>query len=329
MNGFNPVLYLLAFALIWVGSGLTVNSIERIAKRLKMNTFIVSFVILGIFTTLPEIFLAVNSTVQGTPEISAGNLLGGIIVLFLLLIPLIAIAGKGAKIIKDISQVKLFLSAIAIILPTLFLLDGYVGGTEGLLFLAAYTGLIFFVERDSRPQKIENKAVAKPKKQKRRQINMGLTTYFGKLILGVVLIFISSDIILDNTLKLAQLLDMSTFIISLFIISLGTNLPEFTVGIRSILQKDKNIALGNYVGSATANTLLFGFLVLINPTGVYIKDEKFALTAGLIIVAILLFYIFTITKKVLSPKEGFILLGLYITFVVLEIGYTLSAEATT
>lgn len=314
MNLTDIALYISAFLLIWVGSGLTVKSIENIAKRLKLNTFVVSFVILGVFTSLPEIFLAINSTIDGEPEVSAGNLLGGIIVLFLLLIPLIAIAGKGAKIIKDIGKTKLLMSLIVIALPSIFLVDRFVGFIEGLIFLAAYSSLIFFVEKKEESPKLETK---KTKPRKTRGFSWKVS--FGKLVLGSVLIFISSNIILDNTLKLAEALHVSPFLISLFLISIGTNLPEFTVGIRSILMHDKNLALGNYVGSAAANTLLFGFLTLINSNGIFIQDTKITLTLILIVISLVVFYLFTVSKKILSRREGAILLLFYIIFCVLEL----------
>jgi cation:H+ antiporter len=318
MSLVDVLLYIAAFLLIWFGSGLTVKSIEAIAHRLRMNTFIVSFVILGLFTSLPETFLAINSTISEQPEVSAGNLLGGIIILFLLLIPLIAITGKGAKIIKDISKIRLFVSLIVIALPAVLLIDSTLGILEGVIFLAAYAALIFFIERNPKADNLV-KETAKPKKVKHRKNGFSWKISFGKLILGSILIFISSNIILTNTVKLGELLGVSTFVISLFVISIGTNLPEFTVGIRSILQHDKNLALGNYIGSAAVNTLLFGFLVLINPSGILINDSKIILTLSLLIVSLIIFFIFTVTKKVLSPKEGFVLLALYILFCVIEI----------
>ena len=313
------LLYIAAFLLIWAGSGFTVNSIESIAHRLKMNTFIVSFVVLGLFTSLPEIFLAINSTIDKKPEVSAGNLIGGIVVLFLLLIPLIAISGKGAKIIKDISKTRLLFSLVVIALPSVFLIDSFIGITEGVIFLATYTALIFFIEKKNKPANVK----AEEKKTKRiikRKNGFSWPISFGKLILGSVLIFLSSNIILDNTIKLAEVLHISTFVVSLFVISIGTNLPEFTVGIRSILQHDKNLALGNYIGSAAANTLLFGFLALINPAGILINDSKIIFTLGLLIGSLVIFYIFTISKKILSPKEGIILLSLYVLFCFIEVG---------
>lgn len=313
-------LYIAAFLLIWVGSGLTVKSIETIAHKIKMNTFIVSFVILGLFTSLPEIFLAINSTIEGRPEVSAGNLIGGMGVIFLLLIPLIAITGKGAKIIKDISKTRLLASLVVIALPSVFLMDSVLGITEGLIFLAAYSCLIFFIEK-KKPNITnvieEKKKNLAPKKKRKNGFSWKIS--FGRLVLGGILIFISSNIILDNTIKLAEVLQISTFVVSLFIISIGTNLPEFTLGIRSIMQKDKNLALGNYIGSAAANTLVFGFLILLNQEGITINDPKLIYTLGLLIISLVIFFIFTISKKVLSPKEGFVLLGIYVLFCVIEL----------
>lgn len=317
MSTMDILLYVASFLLIWLGSGLTVNSIEAIAKRVKMNTFLVSFVILGLFTSLPEIFLAINSTVEGTPEVSAGNLIGGVSVIFLLLIPLIAVSGKGAKIIKDINAKRLLISLIVIAIPSILLIDLTLTKIEGLILLISYSTLVFFIEKknDAPAKAEETKKISK----KRRKNGFSWRFSLGKLVLGSVLIFLSSNIILDNTIKLAEYLHISTFVVSLFVISIGTNLPEFTVGIRAILHHDKNLALGNYIGSAAVNTLVFGFLVLINEKDIVINDPKILSALAIVILSLVIFYIFTITKKILSIREGFALLGLYILFTLLEL----------
>jgi cation:H+ antiporter len=310
------LIYGFSFLVIWFASGMAVSSIEGISKKLNMNSFIVSFILLGIFTSLPEAFLAISSTVEGKPEISVGNLVGGKIILFLLLIPLVAVSGKGAKIIKDIPAKKLLFALFVISLPLIFLLDSNLHFLEGIILLLAYISLIFVIEQKSKLPKVEKVEIPKRKYKKK---STPMTHIFAKLIAGSVLIFFSSNIILNNTIKLAEIMQVSPFLISLFLIAIGTNLPEFTVGVRSILEHNRKVALGHYIGSASSQTLVFGFLILLNPNGIVVLKENLLITLGFALFGLVIFYIFAISKKILSRKEGFILLFLYVVFVVIEI----------
>lgn len=104
------LIYIFSFLLIWIGSGFTVSSIQKISGLLRFPTFIVSFIILGAFTSLPEIFLVFKSTSELTPEISAGNLIGGVAVMYFFLVPFIALISGGIKLSHEMNPVRLFLT---------------------------------------------------------------------------------------------------------------------------------------------------------------------------------------------------------------------------
>jgi cation:H+ antiporter len=92
------LIYFVAFIGIWMGSGLAARSVERLAKSLKTSSFILSFIVLGIFTSISELSVGISAVVENDPEFFVGNLLGATIVLFLLIIPLLAIIGKSIRI---------------------------------------------------------------------------------------------------------------------------------------------------------------------------------------------------------------------------------------
>lgn len=100
-------------------------------------------------------------------------------------------------------------------------------------------------------------------------------------------------------------------------LSLGTNLPELSVGIRSLSSGKKEIAFGDYIGSAAANTAIFGVLTVVNKSDVIIPDHFFQrfifIAAGLG-----LFYFFSRSKNNISRGEGLILLLVYILFLLVE-----------
>ena len=80
------------------------------------------------------------------------------------------------------------------------------------------------------------------------------------IITGSVLIIASSRIVVDLTIYFSNYLKISLFLISLLGLSIGTNLPELSLAVRSVIAKKKDVAFGDYIGSAAANTFIFGIL---------------------------------------------------------------------
>jgi cation:H+ antiporter len=131
-------------------------------------------------------------------------------------------------------------------------------------------------------------------------------------------VFVSSEIIVTRTILFADSLHLSHYFISLVMLSLGTNLPEMTLAIRAILNRKKSVAFGDYLGSAAANTLLFGVFTFLSGNGILVQDN-FWITFIFIIFGLGLFYVFALSKHNLSPKEAKILLGVYVAFILAEL----------
>lgn len=305
----NIVLYLLSLFAIWLGAGLIIKSVEKFSHRLHVSPFLISFVILGLLTSIPETAVGITSIIDNNPQIFVGNLLGGTMVLFLLVIPLLAILGNGININHNLNS-KNLLSLLAIIaLPGLFAIDQKLTSIEGLILIASYALVINYIHKnqviETQPENI-----------------LGLKLYsivdLAKVALGIGIVFISSQVIVSQTIFFANLINMPSFYLSLIILSLGTNLPELSIAIRAILSGKKEVAFGNYLGSATANTLLFGTFTVFNNQQILIQDS-FLITFIFIVLGLGTFYYFSRSKKDISKKEGQILLSIYSLFVVYEI----------
>lgn len=306
----NTLIYLASFAVIWLGAGLAVSSVDRISKKLGASSFAVSFFVLGILTTIPELAVGLSAVSEGNPEIFVGNLIGGIVVIFLLIIPLLAIFGKGIKLNSQLSDRNLLLFFGVALAPAFTVIDRKVTSLEGLLLVGLYFGLFYFIQRG---KGILNNG----------PVNILDTRSYSfidilKVLLGVGLVFVSGNIIVDKTLYFADTFNISAFYIGLIVLSLGTNVPELSIALRSVVSRKKDIAFGNYIGSAAANTLLFGFLTVLN-SGEVITVSNFAQTFMVIALGLGLFYHFTRSKHDISRKEGFTLLALYFIFLLVEL----------
>lgn len=297
--------YFFSFIVIWFGAGLIISALDTLSKNLHISRFALSFVILGLMTSLPEFAVGLTAIQQRAPEIFVGNLLGGIPVIFLFVIPILAILGNGIKINHGFTGWKMPVTLTIITIPAFFVLDGVVHNIEGYAMIALYVISILLVQNKN------GIAALKQKPKQKQAIARGALLL--KTVAGVLLIYGSSQIIVNRTIFLASALNVSSFYISLIGVSLGTNLPELSLAVRSILNKKKDIAFGDYLGSAAANTLLFGLFTLLNH-GESFTVGNFAFTFLIIITGLMLFWIFSRSYRSISRHEGFILLGLFIIF---------------
>jgi cation:H+ antiporter len=303
-------LYVFSFFLIWYGSGLIISAVSTFSRSLSVSPFVFSFLFLGLLTSIPEFSVGLQATASGHTEIFIGNLLGGIIVLFLVVIPLLAIIGNGISVKNELSGLALLLTSGVILAPAFFVLDRVVSNFEGVIMIGMYAILMFFIQRNRGVLDSSNKKLLSLKKYSYKELLF--------LILGLGLVFISSRILLEKTIHFAEILGISAFYISLIVVALGTDMPEFILAIRSALQKKKDVAMGDYVGAAAASTLLFGVFTLLNG-GVTERLDNFWITFVAIAAALAVFYFFSRSKQHLSRGEGCIMLGMYALFLCAEV----------
>lgn len=295
---------------IWYGAGLIIASIDRIAHRLRISSFAMSFFVLGLLTSIPETAVSINSVIDHNPEIFVGTLLGGSVVIFLFIIPVLAILGKGVKLNHDLDNRNLFKLLAVIATPGLVVIDHKVTNLEGFLLILCYAAIFYSIQKKHGIFERNHTEVLSAKAYSFLDL--------AKVALGIGIVFISSQIIVSQTLELAKIVNIPAFYISLIVLSLGTNLPELSIAVRAIFSGKKDIAFGDYLGSAASNTLLFGVFTLINDGEVF-TFNSFMGTFMFIAAGLGLFYYFSQSKKDISRREGLALLALYLVFIAYEI----------
>ncbi len=309
MSADSLLLYALSFAAVWFGAGLILGAINNFSHKLHISSFFLSFFLLGLLTSIPEFAVGLVSVSQKNPEIFVGNLIGGIPVLFLLIIPLFAIFARGVKLAHQLSP-RFFISSLIIIgLPSLFAADHRLTLSEGVIILGGY--LFLFLQAQLGGQLFSQK-ISKKTQQNRYSLSDML-----KLLAGVAIVFIASRVIVQNTVTLATVLGVSPFLISLILVSIGTNLPELSITMRAAFSREKDIALGDYLGSAVASSLLISVFTLLNQNEVTITNNIFT-TVIVVVVGVSLFYYFARSGKELTRKEALVLLVLYLLFIISE-----------
>src|SRR3989339_1885514 len=207
MISIHLIFYLTAFFILWYCSGLIINSIENLAQRIKISPFAMSFFVLGILTSIPEFSVGINSIINKTPDIFVGNLLGASLIIFILIIPLLAVFGGGVKLIHQLSENNLIFSLLVVAAPVFLIADNLLTRTEGVFLILIYFILFYFIEKKDGLMGI--------KIPKKKLFNKNFLEDTVELLLSALIIFLVSKYIVTETVYFSDQLKVSQFIISL------------------------------------------------------------------------------------------------------------------
>lgn len=297
---------LVAFVIIWAGAGILIGGVEKLSKLLRISQFSLSLFLLGTATSFPEIAVLANSLVLRQPEVAMGNLIGGQVFLLFAVIPLLAIITRGLKLQAQMQKKFLLLIIAVIAAPLVTLLDGKVDVGEAVgAFVLYAVFVITFWRKMTVMEKITKTLIRPPK------INPVLE--LAKVLGGVVILLLATQLAIRGVTNISLHLALHPFLVSMIIMALGTNMPEFSLAVRGALSGKRDIALGDYIGSATMNTLLWAVLSIASRGTIYLSQPVLPMIA-IVSIGLFVFWWFCRSQKKLSIGEGLALITIYAAF---------------
>ncbi len=306
----NLLIFAGALITIWLSAGKIMDAVESFSHRMRISPFAFSFFVLGIFTSAPEFIIGINSLLQKRPDIYVGNLLGASLVLFGLVIPLLAITSGQIKFHYNLTQPQLLLSLLYIALPAFLAADQRLMTSDGLLLLVFYPVLWLLIDRNGIvAQKIKGQLNSHSKSTRSLWIN---------LLASVVVLVIASHLLVGQVINLAEYFNIPAFYIGLLVVSVGGNIPELALILKSMKSGNKAVAFGNYLGSAVTNSLLLGVLVTLTAKPISLPTSLGSLLI-FVTTIIMLFYFFLRSQHKITRTEGLAIVGVYGLFVLSEL----------
>lgn len=315
------IILLLSFVLI-KSADLVIVSIRRLSRETHTSAFAISAIILALGTSLPEFFVGITSSLEKSPNLTLGVVLGSNIANIALIGGLAAFVAGRVMVYSDYVIHDVFIAFLAGILPVFLALDGTLNRVDALILLSVYLAYTtgFFKRRYQQiaSEQREERGFIYRFLRRFNHLPHGETREFGKLFLGVALLLATSDIIVRLSSTLASYANVPLFLVGLFVIAIGTSLPELAFSVRSLSNHEPSMFFGNLLGSTIANsTLIVGITILIQPLNVLAFNEY--LTAAISFVVVFVsFWLFVRSKHRLERWEAGILLILYFIFAVVE-----------
>lgn len=315
------LMFLLGLVLLVVGAEALVRGASRLALSFGISPLVVGLTVVAFGTGSPELAVSLQSAGSGRTDLALGNVVGSNIfnVLFILgasavIVPLLVARQVVRQEVPVMIGVSLLLFALAA--------DGRISRADGVLMLALLLAYTFFLIRQSRRQNGNGDA----------DLPDGLPAATGwdsrpavQLLLiaaGIGLLVLGATWLVEAAVTFAQYLGVSELVIGLTIVAAGTSLPEVATSIVAALRGQRDIAVGNVVGSNLFNILaVLGLASAASPAGMAVAPSMLAFDLPVMIaVAIACLPIF-FTGNRIGRWEGALFLGLYAAYM----GYVLLA----
>lgn len=299
-------LFIVGVILLWKGSDILVDGTSKTAAKLGISALIISVILVGFGTSAPEFAVSTGAAIQKNPDISLGNIIGSCIANLFLVLGLSAII-RPIKIKKGIlkreAPIMLGATVILLLASLLGLLDEYhlIGGSVFIILFAVF--VLFFI------------GCAKKERDDKKKFNSEKTMrniFF--IILGIIGVIVGAWLLIESSVTIATMLNISPLIIALSIVAIGTSLPELVVSSMAAYRDKSDIAVGNVLGSNVFNILLIlGVAALFIPLN---ANTIVSLNHLVILLAVtLLIFPILYTGRLISRKEGVFMLIIYSVFI--------------
>lgn len=311
---------LLNFALIFIGIALLVWSADRftdgasaIARNFGVSPLIVGLTIVAIGSSAPEIFVSVTASLGGSPGLAIGNAIGSNIANIALVLAVTAII-TPLEINSNVLRREFPILFIVTMMAGIAIWDDYLHFIDGLILLLGMVFYLVWIVRTALKSKPSDPMLTELMDELPDEIPNKKAAVL--LIIGLILLPLSSQILVNGASGVAAHFGVSEFVIGVTIVALGTSLPELAASIASVLKGEHELAIGNVIGSNIFNILvvlgLAGVLhpVEVSPTVLY-KD--YALMAFLTLVMFAMAYGFNGPGRI-KRTEGIILAIIYVAF---------------
>ena len=257
--------------LLVLGAEWLVGGAARLAAGAGISPLIIGLTVVAFGTSAPELAVSVGSVLSGRADLAFGNVVGSNISNVLLILGASAIVTPlvvAAPLIR--LEVPLMIGASVLVL--VLGLDGVLGQADGVLLAAGALAYCLFQVRQSRREATD------VKQEFAREFGDTATRPWlevGRVVAGCALLVVGSGWLVGGAVGMARGLGVSELVIGLTIVAAGTSLPELATSVLAAVRGERDIAVGNVVGSNIFNLLLvLGTSAAIAPGGVAISPAS-------------------------------------------------------
>jgi cation:H+ antiporter len=306
------VLLIGGFTALMIGAEILVRGASRLAAAIGISPLVIGLTVVAFGTSAPELAINIQAAFKGQGALALGNVVGSNIM------NVLVILGLSALIIPLVVNKQLVRLDVPIMIAVTLLawwmtIDGLLGRFDGIiLFSGLLVYIIYSIIQSRKESKNELGTSAPKEKSTPRVVLMSL----GQIVVGLFGLTLGSDWLVDGAVQLASFFGISEMVIGLTIVAVGTSLPELATSVVAAMRNERDIAVGNVVGSNIFNIMsVLGLTSLIAPNGVPIPQTALAFDIPVMVaVAVICLPVFFSGGYTIGRWEGGMFLGLYLVY---------------
>jgi cation:H+ antiporter len=307
------LLFVAGLLFLIIGAEALVRGASRLAADFGISPLIIGLTVVAFGTSSPELAVSIKAALAGQASIAVGNVIGSNIfnVLFILgasalIVPLVV----SQQLVRLDVPLMIALSFSVLVLA----LDGSFGRSDGILLVTGLVIYVGFLIRHSRRERAAARQApdAAPADAK----YAGWIRNIALVIVGLALLVLGSRWLVDGAVSFARYLGVSELVVGLTIVAAGTSLPEVVTSIIAALRGERDIAVGNVVGSNIFNLLaVLGIASLVAPGGgIEVSHAVVVFDLPVMIAVALACLPIFFTGGTISRTEGVMLLAYYVVY---------------
>lgn len=322
------LLFLAGLVLLILGADLMVRGASRLSLSLGIAPLVVGLTVVAFGTSAPELAISIKGALGGQTDIALGNVVGSNIFNVLFILGLSAILAPlvvDRQLIRQEVPILIGLSAAVAWMA----LDRVVSMMDGVMLVAAlvgYTVLLYHQGKRAPSVEIADPALvaiaARPGLMTRPWVQLLLVA------VGLGMLVIGSQWLVRAATTVATLLGVSQLVIGLTIVSIGTSLPEVATSVIAALRGEREIAVGNVLGSCIFNlAAVLGISAVVSGTGLQVPGSLLAFDLPVMVAVAVACLPVLFTGHLIARWEGVVFLAYYFAYTAYLILYAQAHDA--
>jgi len=308
------VLFIAGLALLIIGAEALVRGSSRLAAGMGISPLVIGLTVVALGTSSPELAVGVKAALSGRADIVMGNVVGSNILNVLLVIGLSALIAPLAvsqKLVRFDVPLMIGVSAVVLLLS----LDGTISRAEGAGLAAALALYVCFMIWQSRSESDEVREEYESKYGAAGLGKTGLMRSAVPVVAGLGMLVLGSHWLVESAVSFARFLGVSELVIGLTVVAVGTSLPEVVTSVIAAARGERDIAVGNVVGSNLFNLLgVLGAAGMSAPSGIEVSGAVIGFDIPVMIAVAFACLPIFFSGGEISRWEGGLLLGYYAAY---------------
>ncbi|MBU9765905.1 calcium/sodium antiporter [Mycobacterium sp. TNTM28] len=320
--------FIVGLVALAIGAEVMVRGGAALAPRLGLSPMLIGLTVVSIGTSLPELAVGVTAALEGSGQLAVGNIAGTNVVNIMFILGLSALM-RPLAIEQRTLRLDLPVMAGAAVLLWILAVNGELSRLDGLILVCCaigYSVMLIRMSRRESPVTLDAYAHAFPPTQQAgeatKQVGTSTLQHLAATLAGIAVVIVGAEWLVDGAVGIAREWGVSDALIGLTIVAIGTSAPELVTTLISTVRGERDIAVGNLLGSSVYNILLIlGITCLVPAHGLGLTHNLVWIDIPIMVAASLVCIPIFISGRRVHRAEGAAMVAAYLGYLVFLVSF--------